>query len=442
MLAALLVWAPMPFGGVTRGGQLALQLWAFTTLAAALASGLEPVWRRVRKAVVPGLAIAGVAVLGVMQSMTWPASVVARVSPEHERVRQSAGLAGTPAATLSLAPSTSRTVALTWLAAAAVLIAAATVSRDLVARRIVVGGMLGGAVLQVAFGGRHLAGQSGTIWGVEVPEDPGRLRGTFVNPDHCGTYLLIALAVTFACGVVAVRRARERPLEQRIMLVAGPVLGWGTLFLALAFTGSRGAMVGATVGTLAQGVMLAMSSRRRSFGPIGIPIVMAGVVAVTFVGFQEGLGRWLAMTSLDASWEDRRHVYGLTVALWRRFPLLGSGLATFRDAFPLVQPRGLEGSWWHAHSDVLELLATTGVVGGVMIAAGLLVTLKRLAVLLVRGSRTEDRAMALAGLGALCAIGFHETVDFGLTMPATAFTLVSLLGAALAIPVEGDPAPR
>jgi hypothetical protein len=52
--------------------------------------------------------------------------------------------------------------------------------------------------------------------------------------------------------------------------------------------------------------------------------------------------------------------------------------------------------------------------------------------LLRDGERSEDRAAALAALGALAAVAVHSCFDFGLSMPANSATLAIILGAALA----------
>jgi O-antigen ligase len=122
--------------------------------------------------------------------------------------------------------------------------------------------------------------------------------------------------------------------------------------------------------------------------------------------------------------------YGADLALWRRFPVTGSGLGTFRDAFPLVQPPDLRGTWWHPHSDLLEVLVTAGVVGVALAAGGLWGLTARLATVLREGGRSEDRAAALAAFGILVSVALHESFDFGLSMPGNAVTLAVLLGAA------------
>jgi O-antigen ligase len=165
---------------------------------------------------------------------------------------------------------------------------------------------------------------------------------------------------------------------------------------------------------------------------VGAALAAAGLAVVAVLGMQEGLGRVLATSAFDVAWDARRRAYAATLELWRRFPWTGSGLGTFRDAFPLVQPEGLDGTWWHAHSDPLELLATAGSLGAALAAAGVAALAVRLASVLRRGKRSEDRAAGLAACGMLLAAGFHELLDFGLTMPGSALTLAVAAGAAAA----------
>jgi len=116
--------------------------------------------------------------------------------------------------------------------------------------------------------------------------------------------------------------------------------------------------------------------------------------------------------------------------------LLGTGLATFREAFPAVQASASPGAWWHAHNDYLELLATTGLVGAALMLVALFWVVRGLLRALREGYRTEDRCAAVAALGALAAVAIHSLFDFGLTMPANAATLAILCGLGIA---AGEP---
>ena len=374
------------------------------------------------------------ALLGLLQAAPLPAGLVAALSPEHAALERQAAALGAPAssapARLTLAVSSTRRAALGWAAAAAAFLAAAVAGRLRGLRRCLAGALLAGALFQVFFGARDWFARARTLWGVDLPSAV-RLRGTFVNPNHLAVYLEMALPIAFAWSWWAARRARDEPrVELRIALAAPPAMLWLTLFAGLSFTGSRAGLLAAAAAVSAQGVLAAGERRRWWLAPLGAAVALAGVAAVAAIGWREGLGRLLATSATDVSWGARLREYGAALDLWRRFPATGTGLGTFRDAFPLVQPADLQGTWWHPHGDPLEVLVTGGLAGAALLAAGLWGVIARLAAVLRDGGRSEDRAAALAALGVLVSLAVHEGMDFGLSMPGNAVTLAVLLGAA------------
>jgi O-Antigen ligase len=428
VLAVLLLCAPLPFGAVTRWGSAAVQAAAF---AAFVLAALTARSRDLRTVAAPALALCAIAFLGVLQSLSWPRMLAAALSPRFAELRDAAG-AGAGRVPLSLAPDVSGRTALTWAAAAAVLAASAVAARRRDRRRWLAAAVLGSAMFQLLYGsGPWLAGSS-EIWRTPVPGDPTRLRGTFVNPDHLAVYLEIALAVAFAWIWWGVRRARREriPIEGRLALAAPPVFVWLALFMGLAFTGSRGGLAAAVVAVAAQGLLIALAARRGWLAPVGVLAALAGIGVVAVIGAQQGFGRLASTSVYEVTWNSRRQMYAAAWDLWQGFPWLGAGLGAFRDAILLVQPGDLRGNWWHAHNDWLELLATVGVAGAAVFLLGLILLVVRLARGWSAERPSEDRAAVLAALGALVSLAIHESVDFGLTMPATALTLAALLGAA------------
>lgn len=421
-VALLVVWAPVPFGSVPPWAHSVLEVAAFLLLGAAAWTWRNP--REARAVAIPAAAIVGISGLGVLQSLRWPAVVVETISPAH------AALSGTNFGALSLAPEVSRSIAWTWLAMAALLPVAAVAGAEVRSRRIVAAGVIAAAVGQALYGARQWLARADEIWGVTVVASD-RLRGSFVNPNHLALLLEIALPVALAWTWVAWREGRAAPLERRLPLAGLPALAWLVLFVALAFTGSRAGLLGGACGALATALALAARRRRLELGSLGLVAPLVGLIAVVAIGAQAGFGRWLATSAYELSWSSRLEVYRATVELWQRFPLTGTGLASFREAFPLVQPAGLAGTWWHAHNDLLELLATTGLVGALLVAAGAAGLLVAMVDRLREAGSSEEAAAVAAALGALVAVAVHSWFDFGLTMPANAAALVIVCGAAL-----------
>lgn len=424
VLCALLLWAPLPFGSVTRWSSALVQAVAFGALCLAAMTARA---RDLRAVAAPAAALSAVAVLGALQALPWPSSLAAVIAFGDASLRES--LPG--AVPLSLASDASARTALMWAACAAVLICAAVAGRRRDRRRWLATAILTAALFQVLAGAGPWIARSTQIWGVTVPGDPTRLRGTFVNPDHLAVFLELALPIAFAWSWWGARHARpDLPAERRLLLVVVPPLIWIVLFLGLAFTGSRGGLAAALFAVVAQGLLLARAARRRLLAPVGAMAGLAGLGVVAAIGLQEGFGRLASTSAYEVTWNSRRQIYAATWRLWHDFPWTGTGLGAFRDSIGLTQPSDLPGSWWHAHSDWLELLATVGVLGALAFLMGLVPLMMRL----VRGwtseARSEDRSAVLAALGALLSLAIHESIDFGLTIPANAMTLAALVGVA------------
>ncbi len=432
-VSILLVWAPLPFGSVTPWSEALLEVAVFALFALALAGGEAP--GALRRLKWPAGALLGIALLGLLQTLPWPRSFAAVVSPDHVRLfdaaREILGRPSEGSFPLSLAAAESLRAAISFASIAAALVAAGIAGRDRRCRRSFAFALIASALFQVLYGARRWFARSNEIWGREVPGTNERLRGTFVNPNHLAFFLGLVLPVVFAWGWWSFRRAREETqLERRLLRVAPPIIVWLLLFAGLAFSGSRAGMLAGLAAVVAQGALLAAGEKRRRWFGAGLAIAIAGLAVVALIGRQEGFGRLIGLSS-NVGGSVRVEAWRATLGLIRRFPLLGTGLGSFREAFPLVQPADLPGTWRHAHNDPLELLATAGIVGLALAIAGLCGLLYHLVRVLRHGRRSEDRAAALGALGALAAAGLHELVDFSLTLPANAFAAAVLVGAAI-----------
>ena len=443
ILIGLVVWAPLPFGSVLPRERMILEIAAFTALIFALATrrGVTTL----APAAVPAGGLAAVGLFGLVQSLAWPAGFVEILAPEMAGVWHRTGelLGLSDVFHLSLAPEVSRSTALLWLAVAAVMAVSGTISGDRRSRRVLGLAFLVTAIFEIVYGANHYFEGRPTIWGRVLPAGGERLRGTFVNPDHFATYLVIALTAAFAWCVWSTRRALAGgALERRLLHAIMPWLAFVLLTVGLAFTGSRAGLL-AVFGALAvQALLWAAASRRWQAGLVGFLGLAVAVLGLAVFGWRQGMSRWLATSVYEITWNMRLEVWQGSLELWRLFPWTGTGLGTFRQAFPRVQPTELGLSWFHAHSDPLELLVTTGVVGPLVLGVALVVLLRRLWNGLRRGRRSEDRATALAALGALVGTLAHASVDFGLSLPANAFVLAIVVGLGCGVSTTDTPSRR
>ena len=432
ILLLMVCAGPLFFGSILPRERIALQIGAFMALAAVIA-GRQAV-EHLRVVGRPALAIAAVGCFGILQSLAWPRGLTAILAGKITEIwSASAALTGGSAdfVPLSLSPAVSRTTGVHWLALAACLAAAGVVGRERRLRRLLGCGILSLAIFEIVYGSDNWFAQRGAIWGTEVGGDPTRVRGTFVNPDHLAMFLILATTTTFALLWWSVRRVQRRgAVEQRLIQAVLPGLLFLMLFVGLAFTGSRAGLAAIILALFTQALMLAFHYRRWQMGLLSGGAIALGLVGIAIFGLQRGLGRWMETSAYEVTWSSRLTVYEASWDLWWFSPLTGTGLGTFRQAFPQVQPADLKAAWLHAHSDILELLVTTGLVGLPIAAWGSAALFRRLWTVFQRGRRSEDRAAGLAAFGALVGVLAHCTVDFGLTIPANAFTLAILCGLA------------
>lgn len=327
------------------------------------------------------------------------------------------------------------------LALAATLLVTLVLAENPHRQRWLLGGLMVSGLFQVLFGALHWKSQE--IWGREIPGTAERMRGTFVNPDHFSFYLELLLPLAFALLWQSSRLKEPRQRERREWFIAGALLLWLTLFAGVVLSGSRAGLLAAVVATLVQAALLALGRRRLPLLWVGATVVALGVGFVALVGLQPALGRWLATSPGELAWNDRLTVWRGTLTLWKSFPWLGTGLGTFREAFPLAGVQGLppDISYWHAHNDYLELLLTAGVVGVALLVAGAVPVVLALWRGFAAKAGNAARSLALGALGTAVAAGVHAFFDFAFSLPAVSGTLVVILGLALASPA-GHPHPH
>ncbi len=319
-------------------------------------------------------------------------------------------------------------------------LAAAWIGASRRVRRTLFGALLLAATVQVVIGVAQWISRSNTLWGVTVLSVGSRLRGSFVNPNHLALFLEIALAVAFAWLWWAVRRtllggvgADGGRAEDRLLAVGPPAVVFLAIFGGLVLTGSRAALLSVIIAMGVQGIVISGGGSRRGRKWIlagGLAVGVAGAAAIAALGAEGAFTRLTASSIDELGGGYRIEAAGATFDLFRLFPWTGSGLGTFQAAFPLVQPATIPGFWRHAHADWIEYLATTGILGALLLGTGLFFYGRRLRRVVLYGERSEGRAAGLAALGALVAVGIHSFADFGLTMPANAFALAVVAGAA------------
>ena len=118
-------------------------------------------------------------------------------------------------------------------------------------------------------------------------------------------------------------------------------------------------------------------------------------------------------------------------------PLAGTGLGTLRSVFSKYDTLYDDKIVDHAHNDYLEVLAETGILGGLCCAWFLTLLLVRGLHRLLKQENTAAVALQTGGLVGCLGMLVHSLVDFNLHIPSNAllFLFLAFLATAEILPI-------
>jgi O-antigen ligase len=250
--------------------------------------------------------------------------------------------------------------------------------------------------------------------------------GPFVNRNHFAG--LMELLIPIGLAILAVRGVAKQMLPMVALCTALPM---GALFLSA----SRGGIVafGCEI-LLLVGLLWLRRGEKRQLLTFIAAIVLAGGL-VGWLGVDQVLKRFTAIHNVEVT-ESRR--VSMMRGGWHIFMdnlWTGTGLGTTISVYPRYETLYDGKIVDHVHNDHLEVLAETGIVGGICWLAFLGLTfgigLKNLSI------RNEPLTHAVQ-FGALVACGgllVHGFVDFNLHIPSNALLFYLLAGISAANPL-------
>jgi O-Antigen ligase len=190
----------------------------------------------------------------------------------------------------------------------------------------------------------------------------------------------------------------------------------GSMFTLLAVSGAAATLFRQTLGT--RGLLLAFPISA-ACGIVAALQIFGGRIDQRFGA--EGLfdsGRW--------------NTYLSTLGIIGDHPWLGTGLGTFRWAFPRYRSEyvPMSGIWAQAHSSPLEIASETGIPFTVLVVAGWLSIFMVLAKGMLGRKRDEILPLAAFWIGLVAVV--HSQIDFSLQIPGFSIPICALVGMGLA----------
>lgn len=251
---------------------------------------------------------------------------------------------------------------------------------------------------------------------VGVGHDLATPFGPYVDRDHYAG--LMELVAPVSASYVLSRPTRD-PLKGLLWFaVTVPVV-------SLLLTGSRGGFISVLVEMTILGWILIwrnpLPGRRMRVAAMGL--ALAAVVALFF---------WLVPTFVltklatannyvpEASEGSRLGLWRNSLGILRDHPLVGTGMGSFVTVYPAYQTEAQDLITEHPHNDYVEALTETGLLGGVLILAALVMFIPMLFRSLDVQLKREQGWIQLGAAIACCGLLIHSFVDFNLHIPANA----------------------
>jgi O-antigen ligase len=252
--------------------------------------------------------------------------------------------------------------------------------------------------------------------------------GPFVNRNHFAGF--VELTATFGGALLLSGAVRRDKLPLLVLFTAIPIG-------ALALSASRGGIIS----FLAEFLLLIFLLRRKSNRKTQLLLagglsVVAALLAI-WLGIGWTIQRFEHSTPGDISNDRRVSIFKDTLKMIRDHPIAGTGLGTFETVYPRYESfyDGLLID--HAHDDYLELLADSGLIGGICMAVFIALFLWRGLSNLLAAKSSRVRSFYVASFVACCGLLLHATVDFNFHIPSNA--LLFLLLAALSTSDISEP---
>ena len=294
--------------------------------------------------------------------------------------------------------------------------------------------------IEIAFGVYGLFNNAIAVRGT-APGIDSSISSTFANRNTYATYAGLGALTALALAWRGLRHAIGGAGSSTRMIVSALIAsvgGWGlwrvgaTLVMValLMLSASRGGVLATVAGAAGlAGLTLARQARSRTGGKGTILAVVGGGIVLLLVAFLVFgdliLGR---LTEQGLGDQGRHFIYATAGSAIASSPWLGYGYGTFVSVFPMFNEGTGDAfvTWDLAHNTYLEVLMGSGLPGGILLIAAVVLP----ALTCARGALRRDRDATLPTLGAAASIlvGLHALVDFSLQYQGVALTYAVILG--------------
>ncbi len=270
----------------------------------------------------------------------------------------------------------------------------------------------------------------GSIYWLRPLRAGGDPFGPYVNRNHFAGFVELTLPIGLA---MLVFRGLQRDMY--------PLLGVLTVVPAgaLILSGSRGGIVCfafeiAVLWLLVRNLRAA--DRPRLVG-LGI-VALAAVALIGWLGAGKAIERFSMMHVGEVTTDRRFSMFRGTVHIFEDHPIKGAGLGALVAVYPRYETLYDGKLVDHAHNDYIEMLAETGLVGGICGLAFLWILFGEAKSCYAADQGHFSRALHAGAVTGLCGILLHGFVDFNLHIPSNALLFLLMAHLATAPPLATE----
>lgn len=262
---------------------------------------------------------------------------------------------------------------------------------------------------------------NGKLYWVRELQYGGIPFGPYVNRNHFAGLMELLIPTGLAVQILGAERRDQLPLVGLFTLL--PV---GALFLSA----SRGGIISLIAEVAFLAVVIAIRRREKKVLPAAAMILILGAILVSWLGIGRALDRFAAYKKLESSEGLRVEMFHDTLRIFRDYRVLGTGIGTLQEVFPLYESEYTGLVVNHSHNDYAEALAESGVIGGACGLAFILLLVRTCWRILSAEGDAQSFAYHSGALVACLGLLVHAGVDFNFHIPSNA--LIFLLQSALA----------
>jgi O-antigen ligase len=270
----------------------------------------------------------------------------------------------------------------------------------------------------------------GPIYWVRPLRAGGDPFGPYVNRNHFAGFVELTLPIALA---MLVFRGIQRDVYPLVGLLAIVPAG------ALILSGSRGGIVSfafeiAVLWLLAR---TRTSPDRPRFVGIAI-VVFAAMALIVWLGAAKALERFASLHIGEVTMSRRVSMIRGATHIFLDHPIDGVGLGALVAVYPRYETLYDGKLVDHVHNDYLEMLAETGLLGGICGLAFLWILFRQARTCYAAEQGHFSRALHAGAMAGLCGILLHTFVDFNLHIPSNSLLFLVMAHLATTPPVATE----